>query len=590
MNVILTCTFSHPGHELPHQTLEAAGLMPARPSRRENMTPAQLHRSILKAHRIDGTHKADSSGVRVVTPGKLWQDLAVDLFLGNLENEAWGWVEPSAIHFLDFWRSFDPQIGFVLAYSSPATVLGGLLRGRPADDEEIGRILLDWCHFNTELLRFYHANRDCCLLVNADAIDQHPQAFVERVTSKFALGQQVTWTDGKPLPERPADARLLEFLALQLVQNADTASSLYDELESTADLPAVESGQNTVDIWDDYARVLQSSTAGLVAAKEQIDTLAATVASQETSCTQLEREKSALAGRHEEQAKLAAERQTQIGQLAQARDQQAKLATERQAALDALTKEKVVLVQAKAKLEQEKSELAGRQEESTKLAGELKQIKDQHQEQQQENELLLLQLHQVQEELERYFLENQRLKNSAAPITPVPAPVAARDNPLAEVLYDLRKEIDGDNWYYPEHDGRWAGPEDHSLLRVPALAPGRYRLQLCVVDAMDPEILSGMKVAFNGVPINLNIPAENAYPQLIDAEFTVDESDLSPRWEFALQFPRLVSPADSGGEDFRRLAVRLASLRLCQQDETAPWAKKEKPSSRWAFGKKQKKG
>ncbi len=527
MNIILTCAFPHPGHELPHQILEAAGLMPARPSRRENMTPAQLHRSILKAHRIDGTHKGDSSGVRILSPGKLWQDLAVDLFLGNLENETWGWVEPAAIHLLDYWRRFDPQIGFVLAYSSPAAVLGGLLRGRPADDEEIGRILLDWCHFNTELLRFYHANRDCCLLVNADAIDQHSQAFVERVASKFNLGQRVTWTDGKPLPERPADARLLEFLALQLVQNADTARSLYDELESTADLPAVESWQNTIDKWDDYARVLQSSAAGLVAAKEQIDTLVATVASQETRCTQLESEKSALAGRHED---------------------------------------------------------------AMKLAEELKKLKDQHQEQQQENELLLLQLHQVQEELERYFLENQRLKDTATPVPAVPVPVAARDNPLAEVLYDLRKEIDGDNWYYAEHDGRWAGPEECSLLRVPALAPGRYRLQLCVVDVMDPEILRGMKVAFNGTPIALSIPADKAYPKLIDAEFTVDETDLAPRWEFALQFPRLVSPADSGSEDQRKLAVRLASLRLCQHDETAPWAKKEKPSFRWAFGKKQKKG
>ena len=46
---------------------------------------------------------------------------------------------------------------------------------------------------------------------------------------------------------------------------------------------------------------------------------------------------------------------------------------------------------------------------------------------------------------------------------------------------------------------------------------------------MDPEILSGMKLAFNGVPINLTIPTDKAYPLLIDAEFTVDETDLAPR-------------------------------------------------------------
>lgn len=478
MNVILTCTFAHPGHEFPHQILEAAGVMPARPSRRENMSPGELHQSLLKAHGIKGLRDADSPGVPVVSPGTLWQNVAVDLFLGNLDSETWGWVEPAAIHLLDFWRGFDSQIRFLLAYRSPAAVLGSLLRGQPADDESVRRVLLDWCHFNTELLRFYHANRDGCLLVNAGAIDQQPQTFVKAVATKFGLGHRVTWPEGKPLPGRPLDAHLLEYLALQLVEKADAARSIYDELESTADLPGAESGQRTATAWNEYRNLLQLPSAGTASVGEQL-------------------------------------------------------------------------------------------KEAT-----------------QENELLLLQLHQVQEELEHYFLEAQRLTHAGG----ISARVAPRDNPLADVLYDLRKEIDGENWYYAERDGRWAGPGEQSLLRVPALAPGRYRLELCVVDAMDPGILNGMTVARNGVPMDLSIPTHKDYPRLISAEFGVDEGDQSAKWEFSFRFSRLVSPADRGSDDQRKLAIRVASLRLQLRDDAAPWASAPKSFFRRAFGKKPAKG
>jgi hypothetical protein len=117
---------------------------------------------------------------------------------------------------------------------------------------------------------------------------------------------------------------------------------------------------------------------------------------------ELEREKSALAGRHEEQLKLVQERQAQLEQLAQAkaavesergreiealkqtqvqrdqeiallvqaRDEQVQLAAERQAAKEALVREKAELAQAKAQLKLEKSALVGREEEAAKLAQE----------------------------------------------------------------------------------------------------------------------------------------------------------------------------------------------------------------------------
>nr|WP_297351270.1 chromosome partitioning protein ParA [uncultured Caldimonas sp.] len=55
---------------------------------------------------------------------------------------------------------------------------------------------------------------------------------------------------------------------------------------------------------------------------------------------------------------------------------------------------------------------------------------------QEENQLLLKQLHQVQEELERYYLENQRLKQRVAPPKP-PAPSGAADRIKRQLSYRL---------------------------------------------------------------------------------------------------------------------------------------------------------
>ncbi|MFN3298076.1 hypothetical protein [Caldimonas sp.] len=71
-----------------------------------------------------------------------------------------------------------------------------------------------------------------------------------------------------------------------------------------------------------------------------------------------------------------------------------------------------------------------------KADAEAKAAADRAQELGEENELLLNQLHQVQEELERYYLENQRLKQKLAPPKP-PGPYGAADRIKRQLSYRL---------------------------------------------------------------------------------------------------------------------------------------------------------
>jgi hypothetical protein len=710
VKVILTCAFPQPGYELPHQVLQAAGLATAARSRAHGMTPEALHKQIIKSDPLEVMTSPMALSIQQLAPDRPWQDLATDLFLSNADSEAWGWADCRLIYLLDFWKNFDPQIGFVLAYESPAAAVGGVLRGRQATEDELTRTLAMWRDFNTELLRFSYANRERCLLVNSAAVRQSPRALAERVAGAFDINLSSERAPLAALEPPSADAQLLEYLARDLVNDRDEPRALYEELESTADLPLVRPIALQAPAWNDYTEVLAAH--------------AATLESQARMLRTLEQEKSALAARQAEleqlmqartrerddQSQKAEERRMRLAastaelarlkgdqealaeeskvtllrlhqaqeeleecyldsqkredelrilqrdhaavtkknaevderlqRLIQAQHQQDELVREGQTRADLLKKANTALEQevrsltdardllqtantaleqkvrsltdvwdllqtANTALEQKVRSLTDARDEQAKLAAEraaqlaaaratatadrsteLAKLNEQNDSLTRENGILVLQLHQLQEEVERYYIENRQLQ-SRVDLGPPPQLPGSGLLP-AEVLYDLRGEIDGENWYYAEHDGRWAGPETCSTLRVPAMAPGSYRLELCVVDAMEPEIVSGMTLTLNGRPVAIRVDSGSRYAKLVKAQIAVGDNDREPVWEFAFRFPKLVSPAEHGSDDERHLAIRLASLCVRVQDPSAPWLQNAKTGPWWAFWKRAK--
>ena len=182
----------------------------------------------------------------------------------------------------------------------------------------------------------------------------------------------------------------------------------------------------------------------------------------------------------------------------------------------------------------------------------------------QENELILIQLHQVQEELESYFLKYQKQVQGGQTdsVQGLIQAVACNSYQAAEIVYDLRREIDGDNWYYAEDDGRWAGPEEVSSIRVPALHGNEIEVELDVADAMDESILRGMEISVNGVFLRCRQDWD-AYPAQVIAHIPREAIEGQELWEFRFMFSRLLSPAQLyRSDDHRQLAIRVRRLIL----------------------------
>jgi hypothetical protein len=103
---------------------------------------------------------------------------------------------------------------------------------------------------------------------------------------------------------------------------------------------------------------------------------------------------------------------------------------------------------------------------------------------------------------------------------------------------------------------------------------------------MEPEIVAGMALTLNGRSLAMDVEPGNRYPKLVKANITVDESDVELVWEFAFRFPKLVSPAERGSDDQRHLAIRVASLCVKLQDQSARWLQRGDPIPWWAIWKR----
>ena len=506
MQIIITTGHPHSDYQLVQQVLEAGGVHTARPSRREGLTPGELIESILRAHDVDLNVP---SALRPKFPGKIWQDLAADLFLGNLRQDSWGWADAGASWLLDFWLQLDGQTRLVLAYSSPTATISKLLLQGGATVESLSAAVDSWIRWNTELLNCSVRHSSRCILVSSAAALRSPDTLLSNINE--LLGIQLSGGLNAVPGTVSHISALTSFLTSGLLEEFSEALALHNELQSAAHLP------------DDPSE-FQASRARS-AWEEHLASLA-----------ELERLRADIV-RQDEHVRRS---ETELRAVMSSRDESSRELDEVRARLVRL-QEGMATVEETEVLTRQRNMSLGK-----------------------ENEILFIQLRQLQEALEQATVaqqdpEQQRVEPGKR--TPTGTTPVRNKGHLAEVALDMRREIDGKNWYWAEHDGRWAGPGMQGTLRLPAMGPGSYEVNLEVVDAMDPEILAGMQVTLCGVPLSLAREGKS-YPALLKGVVAVEDDGSDGDWDVSFQFPSLSSPAQRGSTDSRNLAIRLRSIRV----------------------------
>ena len=251
MKTILIVGQVHSGYTSVFELLSAAGMQAAKASRRERFMPNELTNTLCQMEGLD----LASDNIQQAQSGKLWQELALDLLLGNVEQPLWGWADPSTIFFLDYWKNADPNIVFLLVYGAPESALAASLQDvAPATAQQVTQQAQNWQAYNSALLHFYHRNPDRCLLVHAERTTSDPHLVVECVNDHFGLDlnlnieTQTSWVSNRAFD-------LPSTIAKALVENQPAMTSLYEELQSVADLAGLADNENrltSIKLWNAF--------------------------------------------------------------------------------------------------------------------------------------------------------------------------------------------------------------------------------------------------------------------------------------------------------------------------------------------------
>lgn len=515
MNKIIVVGHPQSGFDGVEELLLDSGMAEAEPSRREGFMPTQISETLVKVHGavpVQHVSVADQLGQIEVAP--VWQGLALDLMLANMEKPLWGWADTQAVYLLDYWKSQDPQMVFVLVFDEPQSVFTRqALEHADASPQEQEARINGWVAYNSALLHFHLRNPERSLLVHTQQVQTSAQSYLQQlslhVDAQLCLPSEAvqpevegqnqelsndeiqirTGAVGKPKQALDGNA-LAQWLAQQLLEDYPQAIELYEQLQAAASMPQRSQGQTGRQLastaqanrryqaWSAFVAqqsAMQAHAQRLLQLGKELDVQALQMQHRERQIEQLNQADARAQQRAQEQERTLAvkvtelqsseqENQLLLKQLHKVQEelerryqqaiQQEKALTElnkvkadlksvqeKNTALQAVGREKQTLQEQLQKVQQElvnrkaqaqqeektqaelprvKAELKAAQDKTVQLQLSEEQLKRQLQAQgarastavglEKENELLLTQLHKVQEELERYYLENSKLK------------------------------------------------------------------------------------------------------------------------------------------------------------------------------------
>ena len=432
--------------------LKTAGVQEALPSRREQLSAQALTEPLLKAHDLQRSNGQVPTSIESVEASPMWQSLVLDLVLGNMEQPLWAWLDPQAVHLLDFWQQQSAHTVFMLVYDDIQNIYQQCLQeGEDASPESINAKVQSWVAYNEALLQFHLRNPERSFLVHAKQVAQSAQSYVQQINQRVAAPLQLAAghstaaeqpTDaveqpnsqlasmGEPqnLPSattQPGAEGLTNWLIEQLVNTQSDALQLYEELQAAANLP--------------LAHVAGSAPAADAAALQQAwASFAAAQLQYRSNCQQVQDLQHQLQAQAQTMAEAAQQKQGALqAQLQDAEEEKALLLEQLHKVQEELEKlylqgkeDKKNLENLNAQTKKLQEQLSAEQQTNKKdkdqLAAEQKKIKALQEqlaktpsnqktdasvtELKEENDLLLKQLHIVQEELERYYLEKHKLK------------------------------------------------------------------------------------------------------------------------------------------------------------------------------------
>jgi hypothetical protein len=421
-------------------TLQGAGVAPAQAAQRDaDLSFASWHARVYQAAEQGQQENQDGAAAEAELPtlGRLWDQLASDLFLGNIQTPVWGWADAKSLGLLDYWLAFDSSIHFVLVATSPEQMLAEQLTDLTLADASatkalsaipVDGLMARWNQAHHAMLRFALRNPARCMLVLADDLSKQVLVDATKASWPKALKAlrvpQKDATSAMPELAPSSSDRVLRHFAEQWCEAYPQAKTLHQEIASVAAAANTKNSEKQAS-----NAVLQDVLATLALARK-----APSLHTQANDAARL------LEARLKDEAEL----KTRFEQAVLAKTQLQSQLNEQVKANSALVQEKTALAQESQKRAQEvqatKSALEAEVLAKTKTMTALSDEKSQRKSADEEQALLLTQLHQVQEDLESYYLKCKELDKEVKSLGNAQRDLEAQGKANAELKEKLEEK------------------------------------------------------------------------------------------------------------------------------------------------------
>lgn len=404
MNKIVIVGHPASGYEAVQALLNQCGMATAMPSRREGLSPQAITATLCKAYKVQPTESVtEEEGFAQIEAAPVWQGMALDLMLGNLEQPLWGWADPWAIYTLDYWERLDPHLTFALVYDEPSSVLMEVARqggedGVTRSGQDLRRRLDNWAAYNGALLRFHLRHTGRSVLVHAQQVRRGADHCVEQLQPLLDI--PLSPSDDAVALQGPDEGNL-PLVPVSLPQDLSRALSASGvEPQQACALLRAEPVERYLieDVLEHHPAVMQ-----IYAELQSVANLPLDVPRREAQGAAAAAAWEALLRQRDFVAQL----------MVRLHDEALRMGDEVARSQLALQNAGATSAEALARLEEQVRQSDGQakrlQEQSARQDDKLRNAGE-------ENELLLTQLHLVQEELERYYLrltDAERAKEGA---------------------------------------------------------------------------------------------------------------------------------------------------------------------------------
>lgn len=278
----IICVTGAPGSDVSKvaDIFFAAGVKAAQPLRQDaSFTLASWHEKVIAA---SGSEALLTGPVR--QPGRFWEQFATNLFMENMQQPQWGWADPRSVWLLDFWQEFEPNLHFVLVYTSPQRALAQALAAEREHRSDTATLMAEWEAHHKEILRFHHRNPTRTILVDAAECAAAPAALLDICATNWKIELAPT---AVALSTSSVVAPLVGYLAEQLRHTQPELQALQQEIEASLQTLMLEANERsgTPELFaavENYRQMRNAAGRAEILAL-QIDTMGAQFAATETT-------------------------------------------------------------------------------------------------------------------------------------------------------------------------------------------------------------------------------------------------------------------------------------------------------------------